>query len=210
MPRTSPFERHTDRYEAWFAANEAAYRSELAALRELRQDSGHGLEVGVGTGRFAGPLGYGVGLDPAPSMLARARERGVSPVRGIAEALPFRDGGFDSVLLVTTICFVDDLVATFREARRVLDAEGALVVGYIDRESPVGQVYLDRQDENPFYRDATFVATAEVLDALSAAGFEKTDLVQTVFSRPDGLTDPDPVETGYGDGSFVGIRAVVD
>ena len=209
MPRTVPFERHTDRYEAWFEGHEAAYESELAALRQLRPDPGFGLEIGVGTGRFAGPLCYEVGLDPAGAMLYRARERGITAVRGVAEALPFHDDCFDSALMVTTVCFVDDLEVAFSEAYRVLRDGGALVLGYIDRESPVGQRYLDRQDENPFYRDATFVSTAEVEAALDAAGFGDREVVQTVFTWPGEMTGQDPVEPGTGDGSFVGIRASV-
>ena len=207
MPRSAPFERHTDRYEDWFEGHEAAYESELAAIRQLRPAPGFGLEIGVGTGRFAGPLGYGVGVDPALAMLDRARERGISPVRGVAEALPFADGTFDSALLVTTVCFVDDLDRTFREARRVLAEDGALLVGYIDRESPVGQVYLERQDENPFYREATFVSTAEVLASIEDAGYGDVEVVQTVFAWPDEMTGADPVEDGYGEGSFVALRA---
>jgi SAM-dependent methyltransferase len=208
MARETPYEAHTDRYESWFEAHQAAYESELAALRSLRPNPGRGLEIGVGTGRFAAPLGYAVGLDPAIAMLARARERGVTAVRGVAEALPFREESFDTALLVTTVCFVDDLLATFREARRVLDSDGALVLGYIDRESPVGRRYLERQDQNPFYRDASFVSTDEILSTLGTAGYEVEATRQTIYSWPDEMTAPDPVDEGDGDGSFVGIRAV--
>ena len=33
MPRTAPFETHHERYESWFDKHEAAYVSELLALR---------------------------------------------------------------------------------------------------------------------------------------------------------------------------------
>jgi len=39
--------------------------------------------------------------------------------------------------------------------------DGRLVVGYIDEWSPVGRQCLEHRDENPFYRDATFVSTGE-------------------------------------------------
>jgi SAM-dependent methyltransferase len=140
-------------------------------------------------------------------MLARARDRDVTVVEGVAEALPFRDDAFDVVLLVTTICFVDDVAATFAEAARVLDADGVFVLGYIDRDSPVGQRYQAEKDENPFYRDATFVATEEVVAALDDAGFTDREFAQTVFEWPGDLTEPDRVEQGYGEGSFVGVAA---
>jgi len=207
MPNVEAFEAHTDRYEGWFDAHDAVYRAELAALDRLVPDRGRGLEVGVGTGRFAAPLGVEVGVDPSEAMLARARERGVDAVRGVAEALPFRDAAFETALLVTTICFVDDVAQTLREADRVLSPTGRLVLGYVDVDSPLGRTYRESSDETPFYRDATFVATDDLLDALEAAGFREFEFVQTVFGPLDEVDDSEPVEAGYGDGSFVGLAA---
>ena len=207
MPKSGPFERHTDRYEAWFDAHDAVYESELAALERLLPEPGFGVEIGVGSARFAAPLGIRVGCDPAVAMLARARARGVDVVRGVAEALPFRDATFDTALVVTTICFVDDVAATLAEARRVLADDGALVIGYVDEESPVGRRYLETQAENPFYREATFVSTDELVEALETSGFTEFEFAQTVFRWIDEIDDPEPVEAGYGDGSFVAVRA---
>lgn len=86
MARTAAFEAHSGRYDEWFVRHEAVYQSELLAVRALLPCTGLGLEVGVGTGRFAAPLGIQIGLDPAAAMLARARKRifgscGVSPNR---------------------------------------------------------------------------------------------------------------------------------
>lgn len=207
MPKARPFEVHTDRYEGWFEAHEAAYRSELAAIRRVLPAAEPGLEIGVGSGRFAGPLGLDVGIDPAISMLDLARERGVEVVRGVAERLPFADGVFDAALIVTAICFVDDITRTLQEAHRVLSPSGALVVGYIDRDSPVGEVYQEKKDENPFYREAEFVSTEEMVDDLRLAGFEDFEFVQTIYRWPADIDEPEPIEDGYGEGSFVAIKA---
>lgn len=207
MPKTAPFEEHTDRYDVWFEEHDAAYQSELAALRRLLPSAGTGIEIGVGTARFAAPLGIDVGIDPSSEMIELARERGVEVVEGIAEFLPFHDGSFDTALIVTTICFVDDIQQTVSEAARILDADGTLVMGYIDKDSPVGQMYEEKKEANPFYREATFVSTDELLEELEAAGFTDFEFVQTVFQWPGEIDEPESVETGYGDGSFVGIRA---
>jgi SAM-dependent methyltransferase len=205
----APFERHTDQYEAWFEANEHAYEAELEALGRLVSDPGFGLEIGVGSARFAAPLGIQVGVDPARAMLDRARARGVDVVRGVAEALPFADGTFDTALVVTTICFVDDVPRSLAEARRVLQPDGALVLGYIDKDSPVGERYQELQDSNPFYREAVFVSTDELVDALERAGFADFEFVQTIYHWPGDHDGPEPVDRGYGAGSFVGIRATL-
>lgn len=207
MPKAEPFEEHADRYEGWFETHEDAYRSELAALERLVPTTGRGIEIGVGSARFAAPLGIGVGIDPAEAMLERARERGVDVVRGRAESLPFRDGSFDTALIVTAICFVDDIPRTLAEAERILAPSGRLVIGYIDRDSPVGRIYQEKKETNPFYREATFVSTDELVEALEAAGFTDFEFVQTIYRWLDEIDGPEPVEEGYGDGSFVGIKA---
>ena len=66
------------------------------------------LEIGVGTGRFAEALKIRYGVDPAPKMLELARPRGIDTVLGYAEKLPFHNDTFDSVFMITTLCFVQD------------------------------------------------------------------------------------------------------
>jgi ubiquinone/menaquinone biosynthesis C-methylase UbiE len=207
MPKAAPFEEYTDRYEGWFEEHEAAYQSELEALRRLLPTPGYGVEIGVGSARFAAPLGLQVGLDPADEMLAYARERGIDVIKGVAEHLPFKNETFDTALIVTTICFVDDIPRTLTEAERILEPSGHLVIGYIDKNSPVGQVYEETKEENPFYREAVFVSTEELIEALEAAGFTEFEFVQTIYHWLDEIDGPEPIEEGYGDGSFVGIKA---
>ena len=90
MPRVESFEKNVDRYEAWFDRNRAAYESELEALRALHPERGEGLEVGVGTGRFAAPLGVRVGIDPAKAMGKIAMERGIEVRYGVGEKSSLR------------------------------------------------------------------------------------------------------------------------
>jgi SAM-dependent methyltransferase len=148
--RPTPSTPHWTRYEAWFERHEAAYLSELLALRALVPWSGLGLEIGVGSGRFAAPLGIRVGVDPSPRMLALAPARGIAVVQGVAEVLPFAPASFDHALVATTICFVDSPAYMLAEAHRVLRPGGTLVIGFVDRQSPIGQDYLAHQAENVF------------------------------------------------------------
>ena len=64
MPKIYPFQRHTGQYENWFAEHRWVYEAELRAVKDLLPESSRGLEVGVGTGRFAEPLGIKTGLEP--------------------------------------------------------------------------------------------------------------------------------------------------
>lgn len=203
MPRTAPFDSHHRRYDEWFVRHAPAYHSELLAVRAQLPWQGLGLSIGVGTGRFAAPLGVQVGIDPAHVVLDYAAQRGIAAVQAAAEALPFADGQFDRALCVTTICFVDDAGAMLREAYRVLQSGGVLVIGFIDRTSELGQHYLAHQAESVFYRDATFFSAAEVEQLLRDTGFTEPVWVQTLTKSLAETRDIESLSSGYGQGAFV-------
>ena len=206
MARSAPFEAHHRRYDDWFNRHAAAYHSELLAIRALLPWRGLGLAVGVGTGRFAAPLGVHTGIDPAREVLDYAVNRGISCIQAVAEALPFADCSFDYALNVTTICFVDDANAMMSEAYRVLKPGGELLTGFIDRGSKLGRHYLAHQDENVFYRDATFYSASTVDRLLQDAGFTEAVWVQTLTRRLDEVCSIEPLYGGYGRGAFTVVR----
>ncbi|MDT8386732.1 MAG: class I SAM-dependent methyltransferase [Thiogranum sp.] len=207
MPKIAPFEAHHQRYESWFVKHEAAYISELLALRSFVPRNGRGLEIGVGSGRFAAPLGVEVGVDPSPAMLDHAAARGVETVRGSAEALPFTDSSFDYALAVTTICFVDSAAAMLAEARRVIKPGGHLIIGFIDRDSTLGRGYLAHQAENIFYRDATFFSADEVARMLAASGFVVEAWGQTLAHPLPETREIEALRPGRGECAFVVVGA---
>ncbi|MCQ8127686.1 class I SAM-dependent methyltransferase [Methylomonas rivi] len=207
MPRVAPFEAHHQRYEAWFGKHEAAYISELLALRPFVPWKGKGLEIGVGSGRFAAPLGVQVGVDPSPAMLVHAAARGIAVVEGVAENLPFAAGSFDYALVVTTICFVDSAAKMLAEAHRVLKPGGRLVIGFIDRESDLGQDYLLHQAESVFYREATFFSADEVDRLLLKSGFSIDGWGQTLSHPLAEIREIETLRAGHGRGAFVVMAA---
>jgi SAM-dependent methyltransferase len=207
ISRIAPFALHHERYERWFDEHPAAYVSELLALRPFVPLRGLGLEIGVGTGRFAAPLGVRVGLDPAPHMLGYAARRGVSVVAGVAEALPFPEGSFDYALVVTTLCFVESPGAMLAEAHRVLRPGGTLVIGLIDRHSDTGRQYLRERDRSVFYRGAVFYGAPEVEHMLGHAGFTIHGSAQTLFGTIPAIGEVQPLRPGTGQGAFAVISA---
>ena len=204
MPKTAPFNNHSDAYDQWFDNNREIYEAELEAIRRLLPGPGaQGLEVGVGSGKFAAPLGIRVGVEPSENMALRARKLGIKVYPGVAENLPFPDGRFDFALMVTTICFVDDVEKSFREVYRVLKPGGCLIVGFVDKSSALGRLYEERREQSKFYKEATFFSTQQVLAYLGIAGFRTAEINQTLIPGMSTKT----IQDGFGKGAFVAMKS---
>ena len=206
MAKIFPFEKYAKQYEEWFVENRWVYESELRAVKTMIPTGGHGVEIGVGTGRFAEPLGIEIGVEPSKRMREIAQERGIRVLDAVAEELPFDDFQFDFALMVTTVCFVDDISKAMLEAHRVLSHGGILIIGFVDRNSIVGQTYLDRQNENVFYKEATFFSVNKLVEIIDQSGFVDLTFNQTIFKTLTETTRDEPVKPGHGEGSFVVIR----
>jgi ubiquinone/menaquinone biosynthesis C-methylase UbiE len=170
-PAVRVFDQYAEDYDLWFDTHPEIYHEQLAILHSHLPRNGTGLEVGVGSGRYAAPLGIRHGLDPSESLLSRAYVRGIEPVRGIGESLPYHSGIFDYVLMMTVICFMDDIVTPFREAYRVLRPEGTLIIGFIEKSGEIARQERGRKLPGRFLRHAEFRSTEEVIMSLAAERF---------------------------------------
>ena len=97
------------------------------------------LEVGCGTGRLAEALAERElarvwAVDASEAMVERARALGVNARVARAEALPFKQGWYDAVVMRMVIHLLDRRRA-FAEAARVLGPEGRLVIATEDPAS---------------------------------------------------------------------------
>lgn len=160
--------------------------------------------MGIGSGRFAVPFGITVGVEPSAKMALKAQKLGITVYPNVAENLPFNNGEFDFLLMVTTICFVDDVLQSFREAFRVLKSNGCIIIGFIDRESELGKKYSNPQNRSVFYQDAIFFTPEEIKNYLTDAGFEDVTFTQTLIPEETEKI----IQEGFGKGAFVVIKAV--
>lgn len=204
MKNITPFEKYSQRYDEWFNQNKYVYLSELNLIKKIIP-KGRGLEVGVGTGRFAGPLGIKLGLDPSNNMGQLASKRGIYILRGVGEYLPVKRESFDFLLNITTVCFLYDLEKAFKETYRILKKKGKIIVGFIDKNSFLGIKYKEKKDENPFYKEAKFYSVEFIVNLLQKTGFFRLKISQIIFKKLENITKIEPIKKGYGEGAFVSI-----
>ncbi|NNE89652.1 MAG: class I SAM-dependent methyltransferase [Silicimonas sp.] len=167
-------------YEALFVpALFAPWTGHVTKAARVREGD-HVLDIACGSGVLAraalervGKSGRTAGLDPAPGMIAAAKEveTGIDWVIGSAEDLPFEEDMFDCVISQFGIMFFQDRPKATREMQRVTKPGGRL-----------GLAVWHSVEQNPAYRDI-----AAVLDEHVSA--EAADTVRIPFC----LGDPDQV-----------------
>ena len=156
------------------------------------------LDIGCGTGRFAGPLAAHfsaavVGVDPSAKMLARARrDPSVHFVQGEGEHIPLRDRGVDLVFTSMAYHHFTEPRVVATECRRVLQPGGSVFVRTGVRERMASYPYA------PFFPDAVPVgerrlpSASEICAVFGSAGFRRAivgEIVQqTAASWPDYAT----------------------
>jgi len=110
--------------------------------------------------------------------------------------------------MITTICFLDDARTAFEEVYRILGEGGHFVIGFVDKDSPIGKSYERHQEKSSFYAAATFYSREEVFQLLNQSGFREITTVQTIFHPLTETTPVDAVKPGYGEGSFLVVRGL--
>lgn len=192
-------------YDNWFERHNTAFQTELLAIKQAIPFHKKGIEIGVGTGRFAEYFGITDGVEPSENMAQIAEQRGIKVIKAVAEDLPIKSESFDFALLVTTVCFLNDIPKAFSEIRRILKPKGEIIVAIIDKNSALGKKYEAKKAKNKFYKDAHFHSTEDITTRLTQAGFHKFEYWQTLFKEnSEQIEEP---KEGFGKGSFVVIKA---
>jgi SAM-dependent methyltransferase len=162
---------------------------ERGGLGELRlallaEASGRTLELGAGTGHnlshYPASVTELVLTEPDPHMARRLRERvesdgagrRVEVIEAPAEALPFDDAGFDTVVATLVLCTAEDPAAALAEARRVLVPGGALLfLEHVRSQRPGLARWQDRVERPWGWVAGGCHPNRATDDELAAAGF---------------------------------------
>lgn len=166
-------------YDRWYDEHRLVYLSELKAVEKF--ECKRGVEIGVGTGRFARGGAILVGVDPSINMLKLA-PKNVHLIQGVGEALPLRSKAFDCAFIIVTLCFVDDPIQVLRESIRVSEK---VITCIIPRRSPWGRRYesLGKRG-HAIYSKAKFYSVKNVIDIASEIGLRPAKIIATMSREP--------------------------
>lgn len=209
MKHSTVFDTYTSDYEAWYHKYPEVFLSEFEAIKEQFQklpENIKGVEIGLGTGRFAQILGIKEGVEPSEEMATLAAKKGIEVIQGVAENIPYKDLSFDFVLFVT-ICHLSDFKEALIESYRILKPKGSIIIGFIDKNRTIGKSYEEKRKDSIFFKNAIFYSVPLVTKMLKEAGFRNLEFNQTLFGELDEIKQIQLPKTGFGEGSFVVVKA---
>ncbi len=203
------FHQRAKEYDNWFE-NSLLFDIEAAAVRALSvQKHSPSLEIGVGSGRFAKILHTEIGNDPAFAALKIAGTRNILPCQAVGESLPYRSNSFARISIFFTLCFVQNPAKVLREAHRVLQNTGSLILGFIPSTSKWGaDLQQKKESAHPFYEYANFFTVTDIETLLAEQGFSIRDSVSSLYQAPGEIQQMESPRSGIDkDAGFIVLRA---
>lgn len=179
--------------ETWGRLFSAVYdrglkATEEAGLSQMRHEllagaRGRVLELGAGTGlnleHYPEAIESLTLVEPDPHMTKQLRPkvavsgRAAEVVEAPAEALPFPDGSFDSVVVTLVLCTVPDPAAGLGEIKRVLKPGGRLLfLEHVRSEDPGVASWQDRLERPWRFLGDGCHCNRDTVAAITAAGFD--------------------------------------
>lgn len=168
----------------------------------LRHARGRVLEIGAGTGVNlrhypADGIDELVLTEPEAPMARRLEDRAagahrdVEVLRASADALPFADGSFDTVVATLVLCTVPDPERALAEIHRVLAPGGTLLfLEHVRHDDPARARKQDRI--TPVWRHVGHGChlNRDTPALIGAAGFAVADLDRTFFPKGPSFVQP--------------------
>lgn len=180
--------------------------TEEAGLGEMREETvagarGRVLEIGAGTGlnlsHYPAAVTALTLVEPDPHMARRLRERvegaggGAEVVEAPAEALPFPDDSFDTVVCTLVLCTVPDPAGAVAEVARVLAPGGRfLFLEHVRSRNPGLARWQDRFEKPWRFLGDGCHCNRDTLTTLSASPLQVEDVGHTRMPKAPPIVRP--------------------
>jgi hypothetical protein len=77
-----------------------------------------------------------------------------------------------------------------------------------EKDSIIGKFYEQRKPKSVFYKQANFYSVNRIIAELRKSGFKSLQFSQTLFHGLDEIKEFERAKPGYGEGSFIMIKAI--
>ncbi len=181
------FDKNVLKYENWYIKNVDKARCEEFLVKSFNF-RGIGIEIGSGTCYFTRLFNNCVGIDISFEMCKFCKKyRNIDTIHSIGELLPIRDSSLNYVLIIVTICFIDDPETVLRECYRCLKERGKLLICIIPRNSYLGLEYMNKKllKKSIFYQYAKFYTEEEIITTSRKVGFRHVHTGKTLCISSD-------------------------
>ena len=131
-------------------------QSGLPAMKQAVLQNRKGIEIGICSERFAGPQHIEWGVEPSAGMAVLAGQRSINAFNAVAENLALEIQPYDLAKMVTTGCFLNDILKALWEGYLIIKPGRIFVIGLIICNSEPGKKNEQRKSTNKVYRDAHF------------------------------------------------------
>lgn len=217
------FNQGAEDFEIWFKNNKNLFLSELNALEKMVTDPEKCISIGIGNGLFAERLGIKKGVEPSEGMAELARAKGIDVIEGRAEELPLADESAEQVLLGTILAYVDDKKQAVKEAYRILEKGGEVIISILPAESSFGLLYRLASLEGyylnkisskypyplEFLEGTDWIGTEELIEIMEEVGFKDLKFIQTLSRHPRYANQSvEEAVGGYKKGDYVVVKGV--
>jgi len=167
------FDKNVDKYDSWYLKNIDLALEEENLVQSFNLD-GRGVEIGSGTCYFTKLRRYCIGIDASFTMCKVCKSRyDIDVINSIGEMLPLRDKCLNYVMIIVTICFVDDYERVVKECYRCLKDSSKVLVCIVPRESWIGRKYVEKKitGSSVFYTHARLLTGGELVSLFMRNGF---------------------------------------
>ena len=82
-----------------------------------------------------------------------------------------------------------------------------MLIGFLDKDRSIAQQYIEKRHRSTFFAKANFYTVDRIQTLLKEAGFKNLEFNQTLFGDLDEIEEIQIPKPGFGEGSFLVVKA---
>jgi len=180
------FDKNVERYESWYIKNLDKAKCEEFLIKSFNL-KGIGIEIGSGTCYFTRLFKDCIGIDISFEMCKFCKKyRNIEVIHCIGEKLPIKDKSLNYILIIVTICFIDNPKIVLEECYRCLKERGKILICIIPKDSYLGKMYEEKKvrGESIFYKYAKFYTEKDIVDIAEKINLKHIHTGKTLCINP--------------------------